>query len=216
MIGTPMPCVRARLTSAPWSASTSMRLPCCRSISSDDRVVGGSASAYARTRAGTSGVTGTPSARATACDLATRADEQVARLLVLPERADRQPRRAGESGERRQVDELLPERHARVGHGLGLDPGIREECREAWRPWRRPPPARRTPRRTRCGGASPSARSRPGPRSPSRCTRRRRARASRPTIAATSDGLSTPFCSVSTIVSGAVSGRSIGSAVSLS
>ena len=44
MIGTGTPAAAARRTSAPCSASTSMRFPCDKSISSDDRIVPGIAS----------------------------------------------------------------------------------------------------------------------------------------------------------------------------
>lgn len=43
---------------------------------------------------------------------------------MLPERTDWQPRRPGETGERGQIDALLPERHASVRHDLGFDPGL--------------------------------------------------------------------------------------------
>ena len=176
MIGTATPMRAARRTSAPCSASTSIRLPCCRSISSDDRVDGGSASTY-----GANARRRRPGARerlrhARRPRLRAGADEQVARLLRLPDGADRQTCRAGEAGERREVDELLPERHARIGHGFGFDAGAREELADRGDPSRRHPAGGRTPRRTRCGGACPSARSRPAPRWPSRCRRRRRAR----------------------------------------
>ena len=41
MIGTATPADAARRTNAPCSASTSMRLPCDKSISSDERIVPG-------------------------------------------------------------------------------------------------------------------------------------------------------------------------------
>ena len=132
--------------------------------------------------------------------LAARADEQVAGVLVLPERPDWQPRRAGEAGERREVDVLLPERHARVGHGLGRDARRREHVAQ-----------RRDARAvTSAGGSNASPNTirwcvpvcsiTPGAVIAVAMYAAPPSTRERPTTAATSAGLSTPFCSVSTIV----------------
>ena len=48
-------------------------------------------------------------------DLARRGVEHLPHVRIFPDVADRQARRAGESGERHEIHELVPDRHARVG-----------------------------------------------------------------------------------------------------
>ena len=50
---------------------------------------------------------------------------------IGPERADGQPRRARERGERREVAELLPDRDPGVGDGLGLDVRARKRLMQS-------------------------------------------------------------------------------------
>ncbi len=179
IIGTGTPARAARRTTDPCSASTSIRLPCDRSISSDDRMVPGMPSTYASDAVDDVGGNRHAFRARDPLDLAAPVEELRADLLVGPERSDRQPRRAGEAGERHQKDELLPDRHAAVADRLRLDVGARPaplESRE-----RAPTAAadRRRPRRRRCGDACRSARSRRAQRAPSRCRSCRRSPAAR-------------------------------------
>ena len=124
MIGVGTPTARPRRTTLPCSASTSIRLPCDRSMSSDDRVVGGSLldvlldALRSDRRADRMPAPGRPA------PLRRRRRGRASRQYVVgPDRADRQPRRAGERRKWREVRELLPDRHARVGDGLGVNVG---------------------------------------------------------------------------------------------
>ena len=56
-------------------------------------------------------------------DFAAAFQQLAADLLVRPQRPNRLPCRAGESGERGEKDELLPDRHPAVVHRLHLDVG---------------------------------------------------------------------------------------------
>ena len=80
MMGVGTPAARPRRTTEPGSDSTSIRLPICRSISSDDRVAGGSTSTYFTTYAISASWSrsATPSARATDSTSRTAAEELLA------------------------------------------------------------------------------------------------------------------------------------------
>ncbi len=56
-------------------------------------------------------------------DLAAAVEKSLADRRIGPERTDRQPRRAGEAGERHEKDELLPNRHAAVLDRFDLNVG---------------------------------------------------------------------------------------------
>ena len=82
---------------------------------------------------------------------------------IGPDRTDWQPRRAGEAGQRDQEDELLPDRHASVADRFRLDVGADNASWICCTRARTSAADRRRLRRTRCGGACRSARSRRAP-----------------------------------------------------
>ena len=77
-------------------------------------------------RSTTSAATGTPFGARDRFDLAAAGEELRLDDRIAPHRADRQPRGAGEAGERGEEDELLPDRHAAVVGGERLDVGAGE------------------------------------------------------------------------------------------
>ena len=60
-------------------------------------------------------------------DLARGGVEHLLHLRVVPDAADRQARGAGEAGERREVHELVPDRHAAIGDRRHEDVGRRHD-----------------------------------------------------------------------------------------
>ena len=114
IIGTGTPARAARRTTEPCSASTSIRLPCDRSISSDDRIVPGMLGDVAVDPLDHVGRNIDAFGARHTFDLAACLEKLRADVPVRPERADRQPRAPVKPASADEKNELLPDRHAAV------------------------------------------------------------------------------------------------------